>query len=360
MNQKDQISSIHLGLFVLGSQIGLVIITFPATLAERVGHDGWIPILLTGLLAIGATSLIMLLLKRYRDLSIYEINRLLFGKWLGQVFNYLLLAYLLFLAGVSLRLFAEFIRLFHLTRIPPPIITVLIILPTILLTKKGFRAIGRFSYFIPVVLLAGLILAFKLFGDLRISFLKPVGAAGWPALMKAIPTLVFTFIGLELPVFLYPAVKDRRQAMRWAVTANIVSLLFFELVYVCSVGIFGEVMLKRVVSPIFSLSRYIQVPIIERADLFFFLLWFPLLESTFRAYFATAYEGTKKLFHLKETNLSLVLFTLALVVLSLIPSDLNQMFQLNNLVNFSGMAVIFYLIACFALSFVRRQGVTIE
>jgi spore germination protein (amino acid permease) len=360
MNQKDQISSIHLGLFILAGQIGLGIITFPSALSELVGHDGWISLLLTGLFAIGATSLIMLLLRRYQDLSIYEINRLLFGKWLGQSFNFLLLSYLLFLAAVGLRLFSEFIRLFHLTRIPPPIITVLIILPTILLTKKGLRAIGRFSYFIPVVLVAGLILAFKLFGDLRISFLKPVGAAGWPALMKAIPTLVFTFIGLELPVFLYPAVKDRRQAMRWAVTANIISLLFFELVYVCSVGIFGEVMLKRIVAPLFSLSRYIEVPIVERVDLFFFLLWFPLLESTFRAYFATAYEGTKKLFHLKETYLSLILFTLALVVLSLIPTDLNQAFQLGDLVNYSGMAVIFYLIACFAFSFIRQRGVSVE
>jgi spore germination protein (amino acid permease) len=360
MNQKDQISSIHLGLFILAGQLGLGIITFPATLAQRVGHDGWISILLTGLFAIGATSLIVLLLKRYRDLSIYEINRLLFGKWLGQAVNYLLLAYLLFLTGVGLRFFAEFIRLFHLARIPPPIITVLIVLPTVLLTKKGFRAIARFSYFMLVVLVAGFIMDCQLFGDLRISFLMPVGAASWPELMAAIPMLVFVFIGLELPAFIYQAVKDRRQIMRWAVIANIISLLFFELVYVYSTGIFGEVMLKRIVAPLFSLSRYIQIPHVERADLFFFLLWFPLLEGAFRSYFAVAYEGTKKLFHLKATNWSLILFTLVLVVLSLIPSDLNQAFQLGDLVNYCGIAVIFYLIVCFAFSFIRRRGVRVE
>jgi hypothetical protein len=95
-------------------------------------------------------------------------------------------------------------------------------------------------------------------------------------------------------------------------------------------------------------------------DLFFFMLWFPLLEGTVRLYFAVTYDGTKKLFHLKETNWSLVLFTLVLVVLSLIPADINQVFLLGNLVSSFGTAVILYLIVCFAFSFVRRRGVSGE
>lgn len=358
MSQNDQISTIHLGLFVLAGQIGLGNIALPVILAQRVGHDGWIPILIAGLLSLGITCLIILFLKRYRDRTIYEINRFLFGKWLGQLLNFLLLAYLLFLTGVGLRLFTEYIRLFHLAQIPPLIVTALIALPTIVLTQKGFWAIGRFSYFMIVILIASLLLAFTLLKNFHLSFLLPVGTTNWKMLSATIPIVFYAYIGLELPVFIYPAVKERSQTMRWVVIANVISLLFFELIYVFSVGIFGETMLKMTVAPIFSLSRYIQIQLIERVDLFFFLLWFPLLEATFRVYFAIAYDGTVKLFKFKKTNLSLALFTVVMVFCSLIPSNFNHVFRLERIVNYLGLAVIVYLMVCFLFSFVRKQGVT--
>lgn len=355
MEQKNQISAIHFGLFLLSGEIGLGIILLPGVLAEKVGHDGWIVILLTGLIAIGLTFLMMLLLQRYHDQSIYEINQLLFGKWLGQAFNYILWVYLLFMAVFFLRLFSEFIRLFHLVLIPPIIITILIMLPTLFLTRKGYSAIGRFSYFMIVVLGAFIILGMKASSDVRISFLQPVGSAGFPKLLGTIPTMFYAFTGIELGAFIYGDVKNRKQATFWALSATIATLLFLELICLCTTGVFGELMLKEMVAPLFNLSQYVQFPLVERVDLIFFILWFPMLESTFRVYFATAYTGICKLIHFKDSLLYYILFSIVIFGLNLLPADLNQLIRLGVVTNFAGMAVLLYIAFCWGFSLLRRQ-----
>lgn len=357
MKQKNQISARHCGLMILSGEIGLGIISYPADLAQKVGHDGWISILMTGALALVLTLIVMLLLRRYRNRSIYEINRCLFGNWLGQVFNGLLLVYLVMVAGYFLRVFSEYIRLFHLVRIPLPVITLLIIAPTLFLTWKGYRAIGRFSYFMLVVLGAIVLLAVKVFGDLRFSFLQPVAAAGWPRMAGAVPEMFMAFIGLELAVFIYAEVRDRERVLFWGMSATSLTLFLLALVSFCTTGVFGEKLLQRLVAPLFSLSQYAQFPLIERLDLVFFILWFPVLESTFRVYFATAYTGIRKLGHLDNNPLYYGIFTGIVFGLSLIPADLNQTVAIGKGIAVFGSAVILYLAGCWGLSFVRRRGV---
>ena len=358
MSQRNQISVIHFGLFILSGEIGLGIIVLPAVLAEKVGHDGWITVLFAGLIGIGLTWTVMQLLRRYHDQSIYEINRLLFGKWLGQACNYILWIYLLGMAVFFLRIFSEYIQLFQLVRIPSIIVTILIMLPTLFLTRKGYWAIGRFSYFLVVILGAFVLLGLKAGADIRLSFLQPVGSAGWPKLLKTIPTIFFAFIGFELSAFIYKDVKERRQATFWALSATIITLLFLELVCLCTTGVLGETMLKQMVAPLFNLSQFVRFPFFERMDLFFFILWFPLLETTFRVYFATAYTGIYKLTRLNDSLLYYALFSLIVFGLSLLPTDLNQMMQLGMVVNLAGTAVILYLVFCWGFSLLRRQGGT--
>ncbi|HEX3046868.1 MAG TPA: GerAB/ArcD/ProY family transporter [Bacillota bacterium] len=355
MYQKNQITAIHFGLFVLSGEIGLGIILLPTVLAEKVGHDGWITIFLTGLIALGLTWIMMLLLQRYHDRSLYEINRLLYGKWLGQAINYILWVYLLFMAVFFLRLFSEYIRLFHLVRIPPNIVTTLIMLPTLFLTRKGYGAIGRFSYFLVVVLGVFMLLGIKASSNIRVSFLQPVGSSGWPKLLGTIPTVFYAFIGLELGAFIYADVKERKQATLWALGATITTLLFLELICLCTTGVFGEVMLKQMIAPLFNLSQYVQFPFVERVDLVFFIFWFPILESTFRAYFATAYTGLCKLARLNDSLLYYILFSIIVFSLNLLPADLNQIIRLGMVVNLAGSLVILYIAFCWGFSLLRRQ-----
>lgn len=357
--QRDQISSLHLGLIIISAQIGAGIITFPEQFTKQTGHHGWISIVLTGLLATGACWIIGTLLNRYQDRSIYEINDCLFGKWLGRIINCGLLFYLIGITASCMREFAIFIQLFMLTNLPPPLVMTLILLPTFFLTKNGLRAVGRFSYFLLVILGGVLLLASLQFSNIRMTYYQPIIPNEWNGVISAVPVVFYTYIGLELTAFLFPAVRDRKQAIKWTMLANLFSMLFFTILYLVSIGVFGEAVLPRLVAPIFSLSRTLKLPLIERVDLFFFLLWFPLLESSVRSFFAAAFDGLRRLFPVKNSYPTLTLFTIGLILGSLIfiPGDLTEVFQIGKLNTYAGIGVTGYLIACFILSFILKKGI---
>jgi spore germination protein (amino acid permease) len=357
MNSTNRITSKQLALFILAAQIGAGMIILPYHLVYETGHDGWLSLLLTGILSTIAIVPIMLLLRRYHDKSIYQINPQLFGHWIGKALNFSLLLYLIFLTIVGIRLFAEFIRLFQLEQIPPLMINLLIIVPTVYLTRYGLKPVARFSAFLLVILTIFLLSAWLVKSDIRLSFLEPVGVVGWGPILKNIPICFISFIGFELTAFVYPAVTDRDQALKWVIIANLVATFFFVALFLVTTGLFGEELLKRMVSPLFSLSRYIKISLVERIDLISFLLWFPLAESSFRSYFFSAYDGFRSFFRIENRSYILLLFTVALVLLSGIPADLNQVLQLMKLVNFTGIAVITFLIVCYGFSFLNRRGV---
>lgn len=225
MENRHQITAKQLGIFILSSQVGLGVIGLYPALPKTVGHDGWIAILGAGVLSSISIAIIIALLRRYGEQSIFEINRYLFGNFFGQTVNLLLLLYLSFLMIAAFRYFTEFIKLFTLETTPELILALLIIVPTAYLSWYGLKPVARFSTIIFFILFCIVLLSFSTISRARLTFLLPVGAADPTALLKSIALAFLSFIGLELTVFLYPyVIENNRPAidMALAFTASLV------------------------------------------------------------------------------------------------------------------------------------------
>ncbi|MDF2841370.1 MAG: hypothetical protein K0Q99_2142, partial [Clostridia bacterium] len=107
----NDISPGQVFIFVVSGQIGFGILTMASTLAKDVGHDGWIAIALAGMITAVLICLIVATLKRFDNLSIIEINNIIFGKYLGRFLSVLAIAYLTYTAVLMLRNFNAIIRL---------------------------------------------------------------------------------------------------------------------------------------------------------------------------------------------------------------------------------------------------------
>ena len=179
MADRNTFTARQMALFLVSAQVGLGMIVLPSTLAQKLGHDGWLAVLLTGALSTAVALPLGLLVRRHGGKSIYEINRALFGRIAGTVLNVALLVYLNFLTIMAIRLFTEFIQLYQLGFTPAIAAAVLVIAPTYYVVSQGLQPLSRFSVFLLVVLAAIVALSFLVHGDIRTSFLRPVGAAGW-------------------------------------------------------------------------------------------------------------------------------------------------------------------------------------
>ncbi len=218
------------------------------------------------------------------------------------------------------------------------------------------RPVARFSYILLFVLFAILLLGLLLWKRIRLTFLLPVGETEIPVLVKSILPTFLTFIGFELVVFLYPYLRDPQNALKWVVAANLCTMFFFLLTFLICLGIFGENHLKTQIAPIFNLSRYYRIPFIGRVDLYFILIWYPFLESTFRSYFFTAYHSLHRLYPSFNPKILFGCFLLLTVILSRLPKDFLQATQVTYIVNIGGITVIVFLSLCYLYSFFKKKG----
>jgi spore germination protein BB len=354
VNEQSQISSKQLGIYILGAQIGLGIIFNPPQIAQSTGHDGWISFILGGIVSTGIIILVMLFLRRYRDKSVYQINRLLFGKAAGTVINIFLVFYLFYLTFMALRHFAECILITQAGHISLLAVSILITMPTIYLTTKGLPVICNFTYSI-LFFLSLSILLIGFVAPFHWSFLLPVGASGLAPIIRVLPTCTIGFIGFELVAFLYPLVKDKQRALFWVVTANLTTMLYYVFVFILNTGLLGEQMLKKTLIPFFQLPQFIRFGLMERMDLLFSLFWFPFLESTFRSYFYASYAGIVNLVGIKRTNASLLVFSIGVVLFNLVPENFNQTLKFAELITYSGAGVIGILLVSYGISFFKES-----
>lgn len=357
MQGKHNITSKQMALLTFIAQTGMGMISLPTIMAKLVGHDGWISILLTGIISVIFAALIVLLLKRYCDKSIYDINNFIFGKLIGTIFNVLLIVYLVLAAAASARVFSTFLRITLLPKTPVFVLVPFVISPSIYLVWCGLKYVVRFKYISLMAYVVSIIYLLMLVRYYRFSFLLPIGEAKMDQILSGIKGGFFTFLGLELVVFVFPEITDKENLFKWHILANIFTTLFSLVILVASTALFGENLLKVQTIPLFNLARVYNDPILERLDLYLIALWFVVMGCSMRAYMMAAYYSIGKVFKIRDTKGAVISFFIVLILLSRIPRDVNEAFIFRELISLVGVGVYLFLILCLCLSFIRTKGV---
>lgn len=356
-NDRNNITSNQAMTFILTAQVGVGILSLPASLAKAVGHDGWICVIAANFISIIAGILITFFLKRYPNKSILEINRLLYGKHIGTFNNYVLVLYTYLLPAYVLREFSELVKIAILRNTPAIILSFFIMIPSVYLVWYGLKNVCRYGslfYFSITTMMILLILVGK---NVRLTLLQPVGEAGLKTIIKGTGTVTFSFLGYELISFIYPNVMDKNKITKSTVAAIFLSGFFYTSVVIVSTGIFGENRLKFMVFPLFSLARTYRSKLFERVDLFFISLWMPVMAGAIRASYYCAYYSSYKLLNIKNKKVLITLCTIIIVLISRIPKDQIQISNFEKIVSIYGIAVIVFLLVSYAFSFINKRGV---
>lgn len=356
-SRENQITSSQLMGIVISIQLGIAILSVPSNLAVASGHDGWVSVLIYGIIITGVITLIIKLMNRYENQSIYGINKFLYGKYLGDLLNILIVLHLWYSACLYLRTYINILHV-HLLRLTPTLVLdVFIIIPTFYLTWYGLKYVARYTFMIYVGLTFCCILFLLVFKDLRLTFLMPIGESGINGIKASFSPCMFVFLGYEVISVIYPEITNKQKAMKYALSSNIITTIFLIVLVLVTTSFFGEEMLKKAVYPIIKLSRSYRLPVIERIDLIFISFWLPAMAMATRGYFSIAYYSVHKLLKLKKKPIYLIVFTSITVLLSNIPQSNSQLDGYNNAMVLSGTIFSIFLIICYLLSFIRKKGV---
>lgn len=356
-NRENQITSSQLMRILLSIQIGTGILTLPADLAIACGHDGWIPVLVFGVIITAVITIIVKLMNRYDNQSIYEINKLLYGEYLGGVFNLLIVLYLWYSACLYLRTYINILHVQLLRSTPSLVLGIFTLIPTYYLTWYGFKYVGRSIFMIYIVIFFCCILFLLVFKGLRLNFLLPIGESGIKGIKAGFSPCIYAFLGYEVITVMYPEIANKEKALKCVLASNIITTIFFIIVVLVTTSFFGEEMLKRNIYPIIQLSRSYKAIVIDRIDLIFICFWLPAMNMAGRGYFSVAFYSIHKLLKLKKKAIHLIIFTFITIALSNIPKSNSQLDIYNNWMIISGTLFSIYVVICYLFSFIRKKGV---
>lgn len=351
-----QITSTQLMSFIISSQIGLGIITLPSTLAKKVGHDGWISVLLIGILVLGVTFLMTKLLDRFPDKSILDINIFLYGKAIGTLLNLMFIFYLLMSTGISSRIFSEIVSIIILKETPQLIAALVIMAPTFYFTAKGLKVICRFAnllYVGHILMIATFLLIIKY---IRLTYLQPVLQTGFLKVLKSTPCTIYSFLGFELIAIFYPNVTNKAHTRKPLMLGSVYVTIYFVIITAFSILLFGEIKLKTLVFPIFNIEQAIRVPIIERLDLFFIMFWFPTMEASVRTYFFSSYYCLIKVFPIQRKKVFIAVVIGIVLIIGRIPRHFEDLSRYTDYNAMFAMINIGIMLLSFLVSFIKKEG----
>lgn len=357
MRENDKISNKQIRALVVSTVIGTGILSLPNKMALVLGNDGWIAIILSGLLVIPITIIMNKLFQLYPDKDFFEIGRIVLGNWVFKIFLIFFLFYQIVLMSVVSRNLAEILKAFLLETTPTEVMIISFILATAYISRSEIHIIGRAAYHIyPIVL--GFVIFLLLISLTSVDFtnMLPVFQSNMKNLPKGISVSFFSYAGFEVLLFSLPFTEKRERSIKPSLIGVGIVIAIYVILFVLALSQYGLYSLQRQNFPILSLIKEIDLPgyFIENLDGLVVAVWVIVVFGTMAPFYYSSGKILSSLFNTRDHSLFIVPLVPFIYIISLIPQNVIQINkQLGKLINYLGfisivlMPIIIYCLGSF-------------
>ncbi|TXK77359.1 GerAB/ArcD/ProY family transporter [Paenibacillus sp. N3.4] len=156
INPRDKLTSTQTFMIVSKSMIGSGILILPQGVAKDVGTpDGWISVIISGVIALLIGYVIIKLSQRFPKLTFFQFSQLIAGKYVGILHGIIFVLYVTLSSGYLLRVMGEVIRMYLLDSTPIEVIMIAFLSVAAYLTLAGINPIARLNeLFFPVFIIS--------------------------------------------------------------------------------------------------------------------------------------------------------------------------------------------------------------
>ncbi|ULO07026.1 GerAB/ArcD/ProY family transporter [Paenibacillus sp. 19GGS1-52] len=326
---KDRITTIHATIIMVNYVLAAGVLTLPRTIVQAGGvPDVWISVILGGLISTLLGAVIVKLSQRFPGQTFYQYSRKIIGKPLGILLSVAVAAYFLCIASFEMRTVQEVTSFFLLEGTPLWAIAAIFMWVAIYLCRGGINAISRMCRLIvPItwgIFLGACLLSLGIFD---INNLRPVLGEGLGPVLKAVKPTALTYNAGEAMLFLTAFLAKPNKAMRVLVVGMLISMFFYLVAVVMTIGAFSVDGVVTRTWPFIDLIRSFEVEylIFERFESLLLAIWIMQIFCTFCIVFYGAALGLSQILNKKFHYCLFVLLPLVYVVAE-VPPNLNGLF----------------------------------
>ncbi|ANY67768.1 hypothetical protein BBD42_15810 [Paenibacillus sp. BIHB 4019] len=357
---KEAITATQAAMMTAKAMIGTGILVLPQSIGKSVGTpDGWLSVLLSGMLAMMFGFIIVKLSQRFPGRTYYQYSQEIVGKWIGSCVGAMMCLYYIFSSGYLLRVMGEVVRMYLLDKTPITIIMLTFMGVAIYMTTAGINAIAQLiEIFLPIIVLIMVVFIIFSFGDFELDNLRPILGEGIAPLLKGIEPSILSYSGFEVMLFVTAFMTDANKALKATFAGIGLTAVLYTLIVAVAIGSLTVEEVQTVTWPTMSVAMNIELPggFFERFESLFTVLW---VISMFTAFVMYHYGGSLGFGQLTGKNFQLYAY-LSLPCIFLIaiwPSNLNKLFKLGDYIGYASffmfgtIPIIFLIVAA-----VRRVG----
>ncbi|MFA5523483.1 MAG: endospore germination permease [Tissierellales bacterium] len=359
--KNNKISNLQVAFLMGHTIIGVGILSLPSTLAEVLGTSGWVAVVIAGAIAIIPVTMISKLMAMYEGKNIFEISSHIIGRPLTYVALTLVIIDALGQGAFVTRIFGEVIKMFLLFSTPLEVILLTMLLTVVYTVRSEVEGVARFSMIvIPFIVIPILIMSTVLIPDLDFTNLLPIFKVNPVQIFNSIPSIFFSFGGIELLLIYMYYSKNPKSALKYNIGVVIAVTVLYLFSFFISLARFGEKGLAAQLWPLLSLSKAIQFPsaFIENVEGIIMAIWVIIAFTTLMSTMFSMTVLLGKMCKVEESKY----FTLPLLpliyFLSLIPGNVVLIYDFIQVFTyiFGTFALLLYPTVLYTLAVLKRKG----
>ena len=273
MKKNLQISTSEFICMLIGYSIIITELKFPAVINTYAAQNGWITTALSSIYPVLFFTMYGFVFKAYPDKNIFQINKELLGKILGNFFNIFFVIYIISYSATHFAGFAMVLVntiLWYYTTYQTLIIVILVSSIATFFRFKAQLKLSQFTFY--VIITICLLLGFALLKGNKLNIM-PILSISAKDLFKSIYHGIYVYAGFEIMVLYLPYLKNKSDYKKIAITTTFVLIIVLTWLVFVAIFFFGPDTLASFYFPMLNIMASIKVPLINSFILVFILCW---------------------------------------------------------------------------------------
>ncbi|MBN8193627.1 GerAB/ArcD/ProY family transporter [Bacillus sp. NTK074B] len=351
---RRKISPFLVFFLIHSIQVGGGVLGFQRVISMNAGYDGWISVILAGIFTHIIMVMMYFILNKV-DGDLVSAHTLAFGKWIGNVFNFIFVIYFSLLVITILRTYIEVLQVWMYPRLSTFFFSLFFLILVYYIVNGGVRTITGTAFF-GIVLPSYLILTFAFtFQYSDFWNVLPVFDHSVKDLLISTKNMSLTYLGYESILILYPFIKDAKKSQKYAHWALFTTTTLYTLLAVISFAFFSQKQLEKTVWATLSMWKIVEMPFVERFEYIGIANWcLIILPNTCIATWCAS-RILKRMTPLRHRTSLLIICILCLSTLTLF-TDRKQVNFLNDISGQIGFYInYFYIPALLLLVIIMKK-----
>ncbi|MRN51905.1 GerAB/ArcD/ProY family transporter [Paenibacillus monticola] len=362
MNNNRPITTFQFMAVIISTIIGVGILVFPRYMVEYGGNSAPLMSILAIFAALIGCWFTASVCRKYPNETLFVFSRRLLGRGMADFSTIIIFLFFLNSTSSNMRQFGEVCITVLFKRTP---IEILMLILLILVGLSVRRNIVKFTYihvfYLPFILISVIIILMLSLKKIDGLNLLPILGNNFTlsSFSKGVFLSASLYQGTFILILLVPLMRKPKQAVKAANAALFFSGIFYTIIVIVSLGMFGMNEIELLIYPTLELARSASfgTGLLERLDAIFIVVWVISVFTTIFTNYYLAVYALRELIRIKDQRLISSFLLPFIFVLSLLPQNFFQVYDVALVTSVIGLIFLtVYPFLLWVVDLIRNKG----